>query len=98
MPCGTGETPVTGRPLPARLPAYRRPRVGAVPRAVRVRRVGWGHPRVVTFPATASTMCRHRPRTAAAVPARELLHVHLKSLTLRGFKSFASATTLRFEP
>src|SRR2546430_9993130 len=25
-------------------------------------------------------------------------HVHLKSLTLRGFKSFASATTLRFEP
>jgi len=24
--------------------------------------------------------------------------VHLKSLTLRGFKSFASATTLRFEP
>src|SRR2546430_9073213 len=25
-------------------------------------------------------------------------HVHLKSLTLRGFKSFASATTLRLEP
>jgi chromosome segregation ATPase len=24
--------------------------------------------------------------------------VHLKSLTLKGFKSFASATTLRFEP
>src|SRR3954470_20553353 len=24
--------------------------------------------------------------------------VHLKALTLRGFKSFASATTLRFEP
>src|SRR4051794_37700574 len=24
--------------------------------------------------------------------------VHLKSLTLRGFKSFASSTTLRFEP
>ena len=24
--------------------------------------------------------------------------VHLKSLTLRGFKSFASATTLEFEP
>lgn len=27
-----------------------------------------------------------------------LRRVHLKSLTLRGFKSFASATTLRFEP
>lgn len=26
------------------------------------------------------------------------VHVHLKSLTLRGFKSFASATTLEFEP
>ena len=24
--------------------------------------------------------------------------MHLKSVTLRGFKSFASATTLRFEP
>lgn len=24
--------------------------------------------------------------------------MHLKALTLRGFKSFASATTLRFEP
>ena len=24
--------------------------------------------------------------------------VHLKSLTLKGFKSFASATTLKFEP
>lgn len=24
--------------------------------------------------------------------------MHLKTLTLRGFKSFASATTLRFEP
>jgi len=24
--------------------------------------------------------------------------VHLKSLTLKGFKSFASATTLRLEP
>jgi chromosome segregation protein len=24
--------------------------------------------------------------------------VHLKSLTLKGFKSFASPTTLRFEP
>lgn len=30
--------------------------------------------------------------------AVESFRVHLKSLTLRGFKSFASATTLRFEP
>src|SRR4051812_20483939 len=34
-----------------------------------------------------------RPLLLAEHPA-----VHLKSLTLRGFKSFASATTLRFEP
>jgi chromosome segregation protein len=26
------------------------------------------------------------------------VRVHLKSLTLKGFKSFASATTLRLEP
>src|SRR5881398_450707 len=31
-------------------------------------------------------------------PSGSLSSVHLKSLTLRGFKSFASATTLRFEP
>ena len=30
---------------------------------------------------------------AASLPV-----VHLKSLTLKGFKSFASPTTLRFEP
>jgi len=30
--------------------------------------------------------------------SRYLARVHLKSLTLKGFKSFASATTLRFEP
>jgi chromosome segregation protein len=32
------------------------------------------------------------------VEREEGLHVYLKSLTLRGFKSFASATTLRLEP
>jgi len=31
-------------------------------------------------------------------PGSKVRNVHLKSLTLRGFKSFASATTLRFEP
>jgi chromosome segregation protein len=31
-------------------------------------------------------------------PGEESRPVHLKSMTLRGFKSFASATTLRFEP
>src|SRR4051794_20704693 len=40
---------------------------------------------------------------ASGLPRRPLLlteppAVHLKSLTLRGFKSFASSTTLRFEP
>ncbi|GGX80781.1 chromosome partition protein Smc [Streptomyces hiroshimensis] len=40
------------------------------------------------------------PSGAAPAEARpvESYRVHLKSLTLRGFKSFASATTLRFEP
>src|SRR3954453_6982275 len=38
-------------------------------------------------------------RTAfPAAKAVEPVPVHLKSLTLRGFKSFASSTTLRFEP
>src|SRR5579884_4135100 len=37
---------------------------------------------------------RHWPTN----PPEEDASVHLKSLTLRGFKSFASATTLRFEP
>src|SRR5438046_7300731 len=31
-------------------------------------------------------------------PTTRRSYVHLKSLTLKGFKSFASATTLRFEP
>ncbi|GAB7180803.1 chromosome segregation protein SMC [Kitasatospora sp. Ki12] len=38
-------------------------------------------------------------RTPGALASdEETGRVHLKSLTLRGFKSFASATTLRFEP
>lgn len=41
-----------------------------------------------------------RPRGAAAPEPRKVESdgVHLKALTLRGFKSFASATTLRLEP
>src|SRR5438046_9151018 len=31
-------------------------------------------------------------------PTTRRSYVHLKSLTLKGFKSFASSTTLRFEP
>jgi chromosome segregation protein len=37
-------------------------------------------------------------KPGAGHEAVESVGVHLKSLTLRGFKSFASATTLRFEP
>ena len=39
-----------------------------------------------------------RPSVPAAPRTRVLLPVHLSSLTLKGFKSFASATTLRLEP
>src|SRR5437763_14159147 len=39
-----------------------------------------------------------RPDTTSIPQSRGLPAVHLKSLTLKGFKSFASATTLRFEP
>jgi chromosome segregation protein len=49
-----------------------------------------------------STAHRHETHSAPsehrAGAAREFDSVHLKSLTLRGFKSFASTTTLRFEP
>src|SRR5262245_66125915 len=40
------------------------------------------------------------PRTAATPggPSTPRRSVHLKSLTVKGFKSFASATTLRLEP
>jgi chromosome segregation protein len=43
----------------------------------------------------------HRPPLVSTRPSprpTERPQVHLKSLTLKGFKSFASATTLRFEP
>ena len=43
----------------------------------------------VGFPDPRPPVARHRPGVS---------RVHLKSLTLRGFKSFASSTTLRFEP
>src|SRR5690348_6245427 len=46
--------------------------------------------------------CNSPPRTRRGGKVRgargEGLHLYLKSLTLRGFKSFASATTLRLEP
>lgn len=41
---------------------------------------------------------RRTGRVTDACRKVESSGVHLKSLTLRGFKSFASATTLRFEP
>src|SRR5690242_13735717 len=46
----------------------------------------------------ASTTGRCRDVGSPAYVAIHGRFVHLKSLTLRGFKSFASATTLRFEP
>jgi chromosome segregation protein len=43
--------------------------------------------------------CRIRPVAAGAMSGgEESPRVYVKSLTLRGFKSFASATSLRFEP
>src|SRR2546423_442216 len=46
------------------------------------------------YPARACSRGAAQRRTAERVGA----HVQLKSLTLKGFKSFAAATTLRFEP
>src|SRR6195952_6057857 len=40
----------------------------------------------------------HRGLTVISPPLVPRRAVHLKSLTLKGFKSFASATTLRLEP
>ena len=43
---------------------------------------------------------RHRPERVppAAMAAHYGVRVHLKTLTMKGFKSFASSTTLRLEP
>src|SRR5437899_11755929 len=41
---------------------------------------------------------RNRGRSLPRHEDEESAQVYLKSLTLRGFKSFASATTLRLEP
>ena len=43
---------------------------------------------------------RHRPERVppAAMAAHYGVRVHLKTLTIKGFKSFASSTTLRLEP
>src|SRR5436309_16142920 len=46
------------------------------------------------YPARACSRGAAQRRTAERVGA----HVHLKSLTMKGFKSFASATTLKLEP
>src|SRR3954469_991330 len=54
-------------------------------------RRGWPRPGPLS-----ARLGRGLPRRAALFV--ESTPVHLKSLTLRGFKSFASSTTLRFEP
>lgn len=48
------------------------------------------------FDATLGCVCE--PLTSCVSNVRYTARVHLKSLTLKGFKSFASATTLKFEP
>jgi chromosome segregation protein len=86
-----------------RTPAARAPSgPGASAREFRRRRAG---AEVISDgPASARISVRRRPR--ASRPDGTLFpdgvarsrFVHLKTLTLRGFKSFASATTLRLEP
>src|SRR6185437_11009348 len=84
----------------ARSPAPPRPRDSCAPRPPRP------SPPILsdrpTLPAT-SAVAACRPVRLDGGPVRngpeESGHdVHLKTLTLRGFKSFASATTLRLEP
>src|SRR4051794_24028004 len=92
-----------GRARTTRWPARRPLRRGA--RVRRLRPVGCC---ALTFPATAQELlstaasparvtCRRTPDRGHATGG-EYLTLYLKSLTLRGFKSFASSTTLQLEP
>ena len=81
-------------------PPLTRPGAGRGSAPVGVTSAGPGSP--ARLARIRSAALRYRPREgpspAGPSAVRYRRAVHLKSLTLKGFKSFASATTLRFEP